>query len=90
MAGIYSITKKVDHETKFACMVSFNSKEDQYYDMDLPDVSDDVDAGKTIENFIDLTLQAAADADESIDTVTADKIALVDSISVLDGKAIIS
>lgn len=91
MSGIYNISEKLDHDTKFACMVSFNSKDPEYYDIDLPSVDlSDESYMKTIESFIDLTLQAAADSDETASSKSEEKSDLVALISVVDGKAILS
>ena len=89
MVGTYSITEKLENETKFACMVSFNSNDPEYYEIELPSV-DPTENAKELESFIDLTLQAAADSSVELEEATAVKSEIVASVEIIDGKATIT
>lgn len=78
MAGTYSITEVKEHPVKFACMVSFNGKAAEYYEVDSTDA-------QVVADTLQTTADADADRIANLATVEAEK----STIEVVDGKVVI-
>lgn len=79
MSGTYTITEKIPHESKFACMVSFNGGDAEYYEVESVDPIG-----------IDKELQVVADNHEVMITEKLDKESALELLEVVDGKVVSS
>jgi hypothetical protein len=78
MAGTYKVTQILSHPTKFECMVEFNGKPAEVYQVDSLE-----------QEEINRQLQQTADDDQvRLDSIAA-VAAVIEGASIVDGKVVL-